>query len=429
MNYRFQPRLLLGLCALIAPLGFACAKVAPNALGGDGGHGGVNNGTGNSSSGTGNHGGGGTGVVPDSGVNGDGPCMVRHFKFAPRVPNVLVLVDGSGSMFQPQTGLPNGAWDALRTAVLPIVQDLQLTPDGQPQIDFGLGVFTGVAPSMCPIFQTVNIAENNYATIMSMYPTGKLSQMKLETPVTQVLPKVPPLFMGAPGNGGNYVLFVTDGEPDFCDDGNTTCPVDAVVKEIKDLNAMSITTYVIGLSSNFNTGTCPGVLQAYANAGVNQPIANPCPGHNIYDECNGNMSWKALAGGRATGQALVDYTTTGGTAQVFTPDVTNQQALSNTLAGLFSGVKSCTFDLNNLEAGEPPLKVDTTQLGGAQILIETTVVPLDNTNGWRVNCVPAGNPMCTPSQIELTGTFCDTWRLAANKNITFNFPCGVIVPG
>jgi hypothetical protein len=336
-------------------------------------------------------------------------------------------------MFQTSGSLPNGAWGALRTAVLPVISDLQLTPDGQPQIDFGLGVFTGVAPTMCPIFKTVPIAPSNYDMISAQYPNGPLSTMKLETPVTQVLPMLPPLFSGAPGNGGNYVLFVTDGEPDFCDDNNTVCPVDAVVAEIKQLYAQGITTYVIGLSSSFNTSTCPDVLQAYANAGVNQPIANPCGTHNIYNECfnNGTSPWAMVAArmNRTTGQALVDYVPSGGTAQVFKPDVTDQTALTNTLAGLFSGVKSCTFDLNSIDPKKPPIRVNTSALAGARILVETMVVPLDDTNGWKVNCVPAGDPNCKPTQIELTGTACTNWRLPKNKNITFDFPCDVIVPG
>ncbi len=217
---------LLAACSLSLALG--CAKVAAPQGGGTGNSGGGNSsGTGNNS-GTGNHGAGGSGVVPDSGMNGDGACQMANYQFAPKIPNVLVLVDGSGSMFQVGANLPNGAWGALRTAVLPVIQSLQLTPDGQPQIDFGLGVFTGVAPSMCPIFKTVPIAPSNYTAIMGQYPSGPLSTMKLETPVTQVLPMLPPLFTSAPGNGGNFVLFVTDGEPDFCDDGNAVCPVDAV---------------------------------------------------------------------------------------------------------------------------------------------------------------------------------------------------------
>ncbi len=433
MNNRFPtPRssCVFGVLAVSSlSLGLGCAKVAASAEG-SGGHSG--GGTGNSS-GTGNHGAGGSGVIPDSGTNNDGACQMAMYNFAPKIPNVLVLVDGSGSMFQMSASLPSGAWGALRTAVLPVIQGLQLTPDNMPQIDFGLGVFTGVAPAMCPIFQTVPIAPSNYAAISAQYPAGPLSTMKLETPVTQVLPKVPALFASAPGNGGNYILFLTDGEPDFCDDGNTVCPVDAVVAELKQLSAMGITTYVIGLTSNFNTSTCPGVLQAYANAGVNQPIANPCGTHNIYNECfgNGMSPWATLAAqmNRTTGQALVDYVPTGGTAQVFTPDVTDQQALTNTLAGLFSGVKSCTFDLNSIDPAKPPIRVNVNALGGARVLVETTVVPLDNNNGWRVNCVPAGDPSCKPTQIELTGTACTNWRLPANKNITFDFPCDVIVPG
>ena len=164
---------------------------------------------------------------------------------------------------------------------------------------------------------------------------------------------------------------------------------------------------------------------------MNQPIANPCGTHNASQECSGDGNWAAIASQlkRTTGQALVDYVPTGGTAQVFAPDVTDQAALTNTLAGLFSGVKSCTFDLNSIDPGKPTIKVNTSALGGARILVETTVVPLDNTNGWKVNCVPAGDPNCKPTQIELTGTACTNWSLPANKNITFDFPCDVIVPG
>jgi hypothetical protein len=291
MTYVSTPRFMLGRCApvLIAllPLAFGCAKVTAGE--GVGGATGVVSGSGG---GGGNHGSGGRPVLPDGGVTIDmGVCQTVNYKFTPKIPNVVVLVDGSGSMFQVSAGLPNGAWDALRTAVLPVIQTLQSTPTGDPQIDFGLEVFTGVAPAQCPLVQTVAIGEQSYTQIAANYPAGRLSTMKLETPVTQVLPLLPKLFLGAPGNGGNYVLFVTDGEPDFCDDGNATCAVDAVVSELRQLSVQGITTYVMGLSSNLNTSTCPGVLPAYANAGVNPPIASPCGTHNFSDECNGNTSW------------------------------------------------------------------------------------------------------------------------------------------
>ena len=115
---------------------------------------------------------------------------------------------------------------------------------------------------------------------------------------------------------------------------------------------------------------------------------------------------------------------------------------ADTLAAAFSGVKSCLFDLNNPDGTGKPIKVDTTLLNKAQILVcpkadpatgfcpsSTMPVPLDNTNGWKVNCVPAGDPSCTPTQLELTGSSCDNWRLPDNNHIDFDFPCGVIVPG
>ena len=183
--------------------------------------------------------------------------------------------------------------------------------------------------------------------------------MKLETPVTQVLPMLPPLFTDAPGNGGNYILFVTDGEPDFCDDGNRCMRRRCGRRGAEAAQRRGITTNVIGLSSNFNTATCPGVFQAYANAGVNQPIADPCArAHSAYDECHAN----AIA---LRGQTTCDtdwaaprvrrWSTTQpppGPHKSTRPTSPIRQVLINTLAGLFSGVKSCTFDLNNIDSGQ-----------------------------------------------------------------------------
>jgi hypothetical protein len=429
MTYVSTPRFTVGLCALlglglIVSLQTGCAKVVTQ--GGAGGASGfTGSGTGNS---TGNQGMGGVGVRPDSGAGLDGgSCQQANYTFTPKIPNVLVLVDGSGSMFDVATGLPNGRWGALRTALLPVIMDLQ------DQVNFGLGIFAGViATNECPIFQTVPIAANNYPAVLAQYPEARLrpQSVALETPLSQVLPLIPPLFASAPKTGASYVLFATDGEPDFCDNGNPVCPIDAGIAGIQQLALQGITTYVMGLASNIISTTCPGVLQGYANAGAGVDIANPCPGHDIFNECNSSVPpWKAIATalGRTTGQALVDYKATGGTAMVFSPTITDQQSLTDTLASLFSGVKSCTFDLGNING--TAIKVDTTQLAKAQVSVETVAVPLDSTNGWRINCVPAGDPACKNSQLELTGTSCTNWRKPENKNIDFNFPCDIIIPG
>jgi hypothetical protein len=419
---RFAPAVLL----LVVGLTGGCAKVVATAGSSGGSHGGPGTGGAGGSS-RGGTGAGGMGVTPDSGALADGAaCQERQFTFKRKIPNVFVLVDGSGSMFDVTTALPNGRWGALRSALLPVIMGLQ------DQVNFGLGIFSGViATNECPIFQTVPIAASNYDNILAQYPAGRLrpQSVALETPLSESLPMIPPFFDSAPKTGSSYVLFATDGEPDFCDNGNAVCPVDAGIAGILKLFTQGITTYVMGLSSDINAGTCPGVLQGYANAGANQDIANPCPGHGIYDECNGVAPWKAIATqtGRTTGQALVDYKATAGAAKVFAPNVSDQQSLTDTLASLFSGVKSCSFDLDAL--GADPIHVDTAQLDKAQVLIENVVVPLDSTNGWKINCVPLGDPACRSTQVELTGSSCTTWRMPNTENIEFKFPCEVIVPG
>ena len=283
MTYVSTPRFTPGLClpalllALGSPLG--CAKVTAGADGSGGNGGRSSSQAGNT--GTGNRSGnGGSGVRPDSGVNGDGAsCQQADYSFVPKIPNVLVFVDGSGSMFDVATGLPNGRWGALRDALLPVIMGLQ------DQVNFGLAIFSGVMPSECPIFQTVPIAASNYNAIMAAYPAGRLrpAQVALETPLSQSLPLIPPLFAAAPKTGPSYILFATDGEPDFCDNDNVVCPVDASIAGIKELSAQGITTIVMGLASNLISGTCPGVLEGYANAGAGLAIANPCGTHNAWD--------------------------------------------------------------------------------------------------------------------------------------------------
>ena len=54
---------------------------------------------------------------------------------------------------------------------------------------------------------------------------------------------------GITAPGDKYILFVTDGEPDYCGDGNVLCPPDAVVAELQALKANNITTIVFGLQS------------------------------------------------------------------------------------------------------------------------------------------------------------------------------------
>jgi hypothetical protein len=368
--------------------------------------------------------------------------------FKPKIPNVLVLLDGSGSMFDTYMGTTR--WDALKKAVLPIITSLET------QVNFGLATFSGLMPNMCPIFKSVPIAPMNATAITNAYPTKMTldpsngSMGSLQTPLTMAMPMIPPLFAAAKGDGSNYILFVTDGEPDFCDNGNVTCPVDGVIAGIQNLAAnKNITTYVIGLAAEITKSTCPGILQGYANAGQNLGIANPCPNHNIASECSGVAPWRTLAtaAARPAGSPLADYVDlpagsggaggmgaggadgaggapvkVAGKAKVYEPNVADQASLTSTLAALFNGVKSCTFDLGNLNGQS--IKVDLKQLAMAHVCLGktcmggTSELPQDATNGWS---------MASATQLTLNGTACDKWRMPNNNDISFDFPCNSII--
>lgn len=385
---------------------------------------------------------GGSNGQPDLGGNvgsGDGPsigpvdmggsgggCQAGGVEFVPKVPTVMLMVDRSGTMFVDQ-GNP---WGTLRDGVLPVVKDLN------EQVRFGFMAITG-EKGMCPLLDQVAPADANYEPVQQMYMSLK-APTKGESPGMLGLQKAYETLSKDQTPGDKYILFVTDGEQDYCDDGNALCPTDSVVYWLQKLKAQNVTTMVFGLPSKGDQTSYGNILQAFANAGAGQPVA-PAVGANqklqdIYDQCfyGGDPNatgWKAeyAAAGVAKpddpATPMVDeskvplgvYAATGGTAKVFKPDPTDQNALAEEFRKVLAGVKSCTFDLGG------NIKVVQELLSEAHVYIEGTEVPLDQSkaNGWY---------MPTPTQIELAGTACDTWRTPQSNNIKWDFPCKLIVP-
>jgi len=259
--------------------------------------------------------------------------------------------------------------------------------------------------------------------------------VKFETPASETLVSIGAELLADPTVGDKYILFVTDGQPDYCDDSNSLCAPDSVIAAIQGLKTKGITTIVIGLqTANFDLPA--GILKAFATAGAGEPTVAPLRAgatdtFAFFDQCNSVAGWHAdLLASKQTemrGVTLGTYSATAGPTMPYTPSATDQTMLVNQLSTALSGVKSCSFDLGNINGSS--IRVDTSQLNKAQVSIENNVVPLDSANGWKINCVPAGDPNCKNSQLELTGSACTTWRGPNTKNISFNFPCDIIVPG
>jgi hypothetical protein len=164
------------------------------------------------------------------------------------------------------------------------------------------------------------------------------------------------------------------------------------------------------------------VLQNFANAGAGQGVIIPPNSgatmlRDVHDQCTGagNGDWMSMwtAAGRTGTNPLATYGPTAGTAPVYTPTSTSQQALADQISSALADVKSCTFDLSG------HIRVDRTQLSKASVKIGGVAIPLSDTSGWH---------MLTDTELELVGDACAGWRQPDVTDIMFNFPCEIIIP-
>jgi hypothetical protein len=394
---------------------------------------------GTSAGGTSSSGGAPTGTGGTSATAGGGgapACQMASYTFAPKIPTVYVMVDRSGSMFdcisttnqvEPSCATPaDTSWTKLKDATLMVIGSLQA------QVRFGFASFTGTNPASggtCPMIDQVDPALNNSTAIATVYnglafqPNTTEVGKKFETPARQALDMIGAKLLADASPGDKYIMFVTDGQPDYCDDANSLCAPDSVVAGLQILKTKGITTIVMGLQSALNDLPA-GILQAFANAGAGEATVAPLRAASdtfaFYDQCNGIAGWHAdlVSSGKTAerGVTLGTYAAAAGPTKPYTPNVADQTTLVNQLSAALSGVKSCTFDLSNVNG--QAIKVDLNQLDMASISIMGTKVPLDMTNGWS---------MASPTQLVLSGMACDTWRMPNVNDIAFNFPCKTII--
>jgi hypothetical protein len=443
---------LLG-AALVAALGCQ-AGVKPTSSTGKGGTGGsASPGTaGTSAVGTGGNGTAGSsppiGGFGGIATNDGGACQHTQYTFEPKIPTVYLVVDRSGSMFHclSTTELvcptkTDTSWSKLKTAIETVVMQLE------GDVRFGFTTIFGTNPSgggSCPLQTAGTLADNvppklmnyndiktKYDALDTMWPnpsdamnTGK----KFESPASYAITAAAKALKADTTVGDKYIIFITDGQEDYCDDALEICASDSTVGALQTAFTMSnIKTIVFGLqTTQFNL---PGaVLDAFANAGAGEPTVASVPSNldatAIYDQCQGVTPWKAdlTASGHTTTRgptAVVGtYSATAGPTKPFKPDASDQSMLVTQLSTALSGVKSCTFDLT--ATGGTPIKVDLNQLSKASIKVMGTTVPLDTTNGNGWN-------MINQTTVELFGSACDAWRNPSAMTIDFNFPCEIIV--
>jgi hypothetical protein len=349
-------------------------------------------------SGSGNMFGGSSG--PDLG-GGQG-CNQLTIAFESTTPTALIVVDRSSSQWD---GEPNENWDPVKQGLINVIEQVQ------NDINIGLFTYTGqnpqaqnvvaTCPELIPAPSTVTFSKGNAGAIRDALNAVQKPSYKGETPTAMAIDAAIPLLAAAPAGGEKFILLVTDGDPDFCNDGDQICPMDAVVAAVQKAKAQNIGTTVFGLQRN-GVALSGQHLQDVANAGAGLPVAQPIQRLEDFQ-------------GRCQGPALGTYAPMGGggTASFFQANATNQQALADALDQVIAGIRSCTFEL----AGA--VKVDLNRAAQANISIDATPLAYGDPNGWR---------MVSETQVEIMGAGCAQLKDKATQRVDFDFPCEIVSP-
>ncbi|HEY6477496.1 MAG TPA: hypothetical protein VI456_13025, partial [Polyangia bacterium] len=361
--------------------------------------------------------GGGGGGQP--GAGGSGTCQSPTLTFAPRAPSILLFTDRGGSSFDAPTTtgtLPTtGSFFNVRTAIENIITGFQA------KYRFGLGVYVGDHTSgSCQLgYVTAPMALNNAAAIGAVYDSLGPLASKADTPATAALAMAKAALAADTGGGSKFLLFITGGATDFCDDGFADCPTDAVASQLQAMYAgtPNIETLVLGLPTT-STALTPGALATFANAGAGQPaaLASSVGGtqSDIYDECHlDSQQWDTLftASGKTPPAAIGNYSATAGTAPLFMAATNSVSNIETQLQAALAAAKSCSFDLSAHSIYSNKVAEGTVIVGGVN-------VPQDGSNGWS---------MPTTTALILNGSACRSyWQPGAT--ISINFPCDAILP-
>jgi hypothetical protein len=303
-------------------------------------------------------------------------CEVVHLVANPQVPDMMIVLDRSGSM------LEGGRWEPSVSAVRRVTMELQgkirfglaLFPDPAGMMaTMGGGFFGGGGDdgdSCAPGKVAVPIAENNATAIGQVLdrtePAGG-------TPTADTLSGLLTTFAGMtrPDEDvhAKYVLLVTDGAPTCpAGGGASTTPedVDASYYAVEDLLASQVRTYVIGYdTSGPDNAELATVLDGLAQRG--------------------------------------------GTGDQKHHPVEDEASLLATLQSITSQIASCSFQLD-----KAPPRPDF-----VLVTLDSKQVNLNDPNGWKLT----GDRM-----VELTGASCDQLRNGMAHTLSAEVQCAVVAP-
>lgn len=328
---------------------------------------------------------GGDGSTGAAGSGGDPiPCDIAESSLAPVAPNIMLVLDKSGSMVDntwDHDGMPATneitRWNSLYDVVDFVVTSFQL------QINFGANLFPNASAtnnydaSACVVSNTpeIPVAFGNAATLLAGIPAADATNLNGGTPAATGITVARDHLVSLPGDNPEAIIFVTDGAANCAQGAQTgqqlfeTYDSNLATVVGDAWNDDGIPTYVVGI--DIEDTTSPVVVDG-----------NP-DSTNAYDELN----TVANAGGVPQAGMTSFYQTT------------NQTELQTALQAIIDDALSCTVPLSPAPAF-PDLMV---------LLVDDMEVPrvMDcaTQDGWVYS-----NPNGPYDSVELCGTWCDTLK-------------------
>lgn len=318
----------------------------------------------------------GTGGTGGTGNTGGNNCQSVQVNPTRSIPNVMFLVDQSGSMVA-NFGGGEDRWEAAHSGINTIVSGLDSI------VRFGLTTYTsrdGDLNPPCPRLPTqVDFDLDNSGTIGndSIYPYTYPDDAGEDTPTGDSIDALVSSIQATPppNEGPTIIVLATDGEPDSCeypDPSNSTERDSArgeAVSAAANSNALGMDLFVLWVGELTSTST-RNHLQEVADAGVD------------------------------------------GTGTVWVGD--NPSNLQNAFQQIISDSISCDIQMD-----ERFVDKDKACAEGVVRLDDGAPLACSDTNGWRVK--PGADDV-----IELVGSACDTFK-SGDVTLSALFPCGTVI--
>ncbi len=257
--------------------------------------------------------------TPGSDDGGTTICANVELKATTKTPNVVLVLDQSGSMtttdFKDENNANISRWDVMKNLLIGTSTERAgagggFVYDYRNSVRFSLAMYAGTP--MCPNLLPDPFVQpmlNAYSAITGVFgPAAPLSGTPTGESIAAVTAKLPAV---TPGGDPTILLLATDGAPDTCAIPNPSGGQNATVQQVavdavKAAFTKGIETFVIAISSS----PPEAHMQDMANAGVGVTLPTKAPYYRVTERAQLAAAFDAIIGAQISCDAEFNGTVT-----------------------------------------------------------------------------------------------------------------------